>query len=243
MIKRVLLILLFFTLWIELINAQDLNFYGLFPVYNQNGRIYKKWDYSIFLFGAVNTFNQKIEGVTYPAKTFLLYDENAIVFNATKQLSFAISYTYQRSDPFLNSYNNEHRIWEQVTYKHFIKKVTIKHRIRFDERFIQNRTNNSYPLSHRLRYLIGTEFPLQKSGKCYFTSYNEFFFTTSSPRGTFCGENWAYAGIGVKTKKIGNFEAGPTYITWVRNAALDRMNLWYLQLSWITTINLSKENK
>jgi len=28
----------------------------------------------------------------------------------------------------------------------------------------------------------------------------------------------------------------------VQNAALDRMNLWYLQLSWITMLNFAKES-
>ncbi|MDX2190419.1 MAG: DUF2490 domain-containing protein [Bacteroidota bacterium] len=244
MIKRLLATLLLFIVWSEATQAQNLNYYGFFLVYNQTGRIYKKWDYSIFLFAAINTFNQKIDGVSYPPKTFLLYDENAVIYNATKQLSFAASYTYQRVDPFLSSYSNEHRIWEQVAYKHFINKATIKHRIRFDERFIQNRADNTYPLSHRLRYLIGLEMPLKKeSDKYYLTAYNEFFFTTSTPTDAFYGENWAYAGIGVKTKTAGKLEAGPVYITWVRNPAQDRMNLWYLQLSWMTTLNFTKEDK
>ncbi|HSZ26349.1 MAG TPA: DUF2490 domain-containing protein [Cytophagaceae bacterium] len=221
------------------IQAQTLTFYGLFPVYNQTGRIYKKLDYSIFLFAALNTFNQKIGGTDYPSKYFLLYDENALIYNLSKQFSVAASYTYQRTDVFLNSYVNEHRIWEQVAFKHFIRKATLKHRLRFDERFIQDRTNNTYPLSHRLRYLIGADLPL--SDKYYLTGYNEFFFTTSSPRNAFYGEDWAYIGIGLKTK-MGKFEAGPIHITWVRYPAQDRMNLWYLQLSWMTTINLTKDN-
>lgn len=221
--------------------AQNLNFYGLFPVYNQTGRIYKKWEYSIYLFAAINTFDQTIEGVTYPAKVFMIYDENALVYNASKKLGFAVSYTYQRTDPFLSSYVNEHRIWAQVGYKQFLNKTTLRHRLRFDQRYIQDRATDTYPAHNRLRYLIGIEFPLKKeSNKYYFTAYQEFFFTTSTPRDAVYGENWAYAGIGVRTQKAGAFEIGPTYITWVRNADLDRLNLWYLQLTWNTTINFTK---
>jgi hypothetical protein len=218
-----------------------LNYFGLFPVYNQTGRIYKKWDYSLFMFAALNTFNQKMDGVNYPPKAFLLYDENAIIYNATKQLSFAVSYTYQGTDLFQGDYVNEHRVWEQAAYKHSIKNVELVHRLRFDERFIQDRTDNTYPLSHRLRYRLALTVPLKKgSDKYYFTAYNEFFFTTSTPRNAFYGENWAHAGIGIKASKTSSFEAGPIYITWVRDSAQDRMNLWYLQLSWITTLNITK---
>jgi hypothetical protein len=243
--KRLLISFLFFSFWAESLNAQNLNFYGLFPVYNQNGLIYKKLDYSLFFFGAINTFEQKIENVSYPSKLFIGYGEAALSYNFTSRFSAAFAYVYERQHPFDSYYRNENRLYQQLTYKHPVSsKATLKHRLRFDERFVQNRSTGETPLTHRLRYLIGIEFPLKKeSDQYYFTAYNEFFFNTFTPRDAFYGENWAYAGIGLKTKKVGKFEAGPIYINWVRNAAQDRLNLWYLQLSWITQINLTKNQQ
>jgi len=221
-----------------LLTAQNLNYFGLFPVYNQNGNISGKFDYSIFLFGAVNTFNQTIEGTNYPPKVFILYGEGAVSYNFNKNFSASFAYVYERQNPFGSDFRNENRLYQQLTYKHFVGNSTIKQRLRFDERFVQNRATGEAPLSHRLRYLLGFETPI--SEKWYFSTYNEFFFSTSLPQDAFYSENWGYAGVGFKTKKWGNIEAGPIFITWVRNPAQERMNLWYLQIAWMTEINLSK---
>lgn len=235
MVKKLILIALL-LLNLSYLKAQNFNYFGLFPVYNQNGNIYKKLDYSLFFFGAVNTFDQTIEGISYPSKVFIAYGEAVLVYNFSRKFSIAGAYVYERLNPFGSDFRNENRLYQQITYKHFLsEKTTLRHRLRFDERFVQNRQSGETPLTHRLRYLFGIETKL--SEKLYFTAYNEFFFTTSTPRDALYSENWAYAAIGFKTKKIGNFEAGPIYITWVRNANQDRMNLWYLQLTWITTIN------
>lgn len=223
-------------------HAQTQNYAGLFPVYIQSGKIYKRLDYTIFAFGAVNTFNETIAEVNRPAKVFLLYSEQDLIYNFSKRFSFAASYTYQRTDPFLKTYVNENRVWEQLTYKHPVGRITIKHRVRYDERFIENRETGKYPLSARVRYLIGIDFNLSKSNdKYFFTAYNEFFFTTSHPRNAFYSENWAHAGIGMKMGKAGSVEAGPIFISWVNDQQGDRMNLWYMQLTWMTTINISKK--
>jgi hypothetical protein len=241
MIKKIA-ITFFIAINIQItLKAQNLNYFGLFPVYNQNGNIYKKWDYSLFFFSAINTFNQTIKGVDYPPNVFLVFGEAALAYNVNRKFSIAGAYVYQGANVFNSDYVSENRLYQQITYKHFInEKTTLRHRLRFDERFIQDRETGKAPLSHRLRYLFGIETVL--SEKLYFTVYNEVFFTTSTPKAAFYSENWAYAAIGFKTKKMGNFEAGPIFITWVRDAAQDRINLWYLQLTWITTLNFSKQN-
>ena len=236
----------FFTSFVLLLiayhtNAQTLNLFGVFPSYSQSGRIYKKWDYSLYLFGAINTFNQTIQEVKNPPKVFLLYSDNIIAYNFSKRFAAAVSYTYQRTDPFLNTFINENRVWQQIGYKCSIGKLQLRQRLRNDERFIQNRPiTSNYYFSDRLRYLIGIEFPLKKESNYYFNAYNEFFFTLTKQRFAVYQENWAYAGIGTKTKKTGNFEIGILSVSWLRDSNKDRLNLWYLQLTWITTINISK---
>lgn len=237
-----LLTVLSLVLIVASAQAQTQNYAGIFPVYTQSGKIYKRLDYAIFAFGAVNTFNETIAEVNRPPKVFLLYSEQDLIYNFSKRFAFAASYTYQRTDPFLKSYVNENRVWQQIGYKHPVGRITMKHRLRYDERFIQNRETDKYPLSTRLRYLIGVEFNLSKnSDRYFFTAYNEFFFTTSKPRNAFYGENWVHAGIGIRNGKANSFEAGPIFISWVNDPQGDRMNFWYMQLTWITTINISKK--
>lgn len=60
------------------------------------------------------------------------------------------------------------------------------------------------------------------------------FFNLDESATAIYGENWAYAGIGYKTEKVGTWEVGPLYIFWVANKQNDLINFFYLQLSWIT---------
>lgn len=53
----------------------------------------------------------------------------------------------------------------------------------------------------------GGSIPLsKKADKLYFSAYNEFFFNTYKAATAIYGENWAYAAVGFKTAKAGNFE-------------------------------------
>lgn len=225
------------------ITAQNQNFYGIFPVVSHSGILSKKFEYNFFLFTALNTFKQEYDGVKYPKKAVMFYVENTLIYNFNPKFSVAASYTYQRNNPFTSDYSNENRLWQQVTYRAFLKKTKLIFRLRFDERFTKDRVTNERPLSTRLRGLVGIELRLKKdTDKYYFTAYNEFFFNTSKPTYSIYAENWAYAGVGIKTQKYGSFEVGPLYIGGVRNANIDLQNLIYLQLSWITNIDWRKKD-
>ena len=229
--KKSILVLLLTFLSIVM-KAQNVNNYGFFPVYSQSGDISKKLNYNLFLFGAVDVNKTG-------NKWFMFYTENTFGYKITDKLSFAASYVYQRT--FVNQKYaiNEHRVWQQIQLETPINsKFEIKNRIRFDERFVQNIETGNYPFSHRLRYLIGSK--LKLNTKFYISAYNEFFFQTSKPRSAIYGENWAFVGLGINTSKKTSLDIGPTYITWVTNDNLDRLNLWYLQVQFNTTLNFTK---
>ena len=77
--------------------------------------------------------------------------------------------------------------------------INLKHRLRFDNRFVHNRTTGETPYIHRLRYLIGLDVPIKsKKNNLYFTAYEEAFFNTFKNPSAVYGENWAYAAIDVK---------------------------------------------
>ncbi|MBY0435466.1 MAG: DUF2490 domain-containing protein, partial [Cyclobacteriaceae bacterium] len=112
-----------------------------------------------------------------------------------------------------------------------------------DGRFIQDRVTGESPYTSRLRFLIGAAIPLsQKSDRLYFTAYNEVFFNTYKNPVAVYAENWAFAGIGLRTKKSGAFELGPFYIASVGNTSDNWLNYYYLQLNWITHLDFRKKN-
>jgi hypothetical protein len=113
----------------------------------------------------------------------------------------------------------------------------LTHRLRFDGRFVQNRFTNETPFTHRVRYLIGMDVPINE--KLYFTTYEEAFFNSFKNAGVVYGENWAYAALGKKLNKNNTIEAGILFVTW--NIGNDEwFNQYYFQLTWISHLNFQK---
>ena len=216
---------------------------GVFPTIDHSGTISNKLEYSLYYFGGLNLINTKVNGIEDPANFFVFYSEQALTYKLNSHLSFTGSYVYERQHPTENNYRNENRFYLQSTYKYTLGRTSLKHRLRFDGRFIENRTTGETPFTSRARYLIGLSTPLQKTkDNLYFSAYNEFFFNTYKASNTIYGENWAFAGIGIKTAKAGNFEVGPLYIFWVNNSAWkDLTNFYYLQFAWSTHIDLRRK--
>jgi hypothetical protein len=235
--------LLTIVLLLHTLAGQAQNYHGVFPTIDHSGTISNKISYSLYYFIGANLINEKVNNVRPPANVYFLYTEQALSYNIIPQLSVTGSYVYERLRPFGDDFRNEHRFYLQGTYKYDVGKTTVKHRLRYDGRFIQNRITGESPYTSRLRYLTGLSFPLKKnSDKYYFSAYNEFFFNTFRASETLYAENWAYAGAGIKTKKAGSFEAGPLYIFWVNKAAInDLTNFIYLQCTWSTHIDLRKK--
>lgn len=223
------------------VGAQSINHAGLFPTIIHSGTLSDKWGYSLYYFGAANLYNDVVNNQQDKANLFILYSEQAISYNLGKGWSLAGSYVYERQRPLANTYRNENRLYVQATYQHMAGRSGLKQRLRFDGRFIQNRTTGETPFTHRLRYLTGITTPLGKKEKYYFTAYNEFFFDTHKGANPTYSEDWAYAAIGYKTAKAGTIEAGPLYIFWVIDNMNTRKNMYYMQLSWITHIDYRKE--
>lgn len=224
-------------------HAQNNNHVGLFPTIDHSGSITDKLHYSFYYFTAFNLINDVADNKNEEPNFFVFYSEQALSYNLNKNLSFTGSYVYERQNPIDTDYRNEHRFYAQTTYKHYLNKTALKHRLRYDGRFIQNRITGETPFTNRVRYLIGLTKPLYKKERYYFNAYNEFFFNTFKKTPVIYAEDWAYAGIGYKTAKAGSFEPGLLYIFWVNNQQFDLTNFFYLQLTWTTQLNLRKQNK
>jgi hypothetical protein len=223
--------------------AQSTHVGGLFPTIDHSGTISKHLDYSLYYFGAFPLVNFNAPDVAKDAKLLLFYSEQALTYNVNKQLSFSGSYVYQRENGTDGVYASENRVFVQATYKHSAKALNLKHRVRFDNRFVYNSVTKETPYTHRLRYLLGLECPIKsKKNNLYFTAYEEVFFNTFKNASAAYAENWAYAAIGFKLNERNKLETGPLYITW-NTGGDDWFNQYYLQFTWISHLDLSKRNK
>ena len=84
---------------------------------------------------------------------------------------------------------NEHRIFQQFTSKQKIGSMSLSHRYRFEQRFVEA------DFKMRLRYFLALKIPLIKSeavpAKLYVSAYNEVFLNTES---SVFDRNRVYAG-------------------------------------------------
>jgi len=122
--------------------------------------------------------------------------------------NFLIGYGYILSKNYLVESDdkmslNEHRIFQQFTSKQKVGIVSINHRYRFEQRFVEE----DYKM--RFRYFLGLNIPLQNidedNKKLYLSAYNEIFLNTAS---SIFDRNRVYGGIGYQFNKNIKLELG-----------------------------------
>lgn len=234
----------FFVFLLSLVSistyAQSVNVGGVFPTIDHSGTLSKKFDYSLYYFAALPLVNFDKPAESKDSYFHLFYSEQALSYNVSSKFSLTGSYVYQRANVVYEDYVNENRFYVQAKYKHSIKKINLTHRLRFDGRFVENHFTNETPFTHRVRYLIGFDTPINE--KLYFTVYEEAFFNTFNDPGAVYGENWAYAGLGKKLNDKNKIEAGLLYVTW-NIGKTNWFNQYYLQLTWISHLDFSKKKE
>lgn len=114
---------------------------------------------------------------------------------------------------------NEHRIFQQFTSKQKIGSVSLSHRYRFEQRFVES------DFKMRLRYFLALKVPLIKTeavpAKMYLSAYNEVFLNTES---SVFDRNRVYGGFGYQLNKRVRIEAG--YMSQLfENSSRDQFNL------------------
>ena len=222
------------------IKAQSTYVGGLFPAIDHSGTLTNKLDYSLYYFAAFPMVNFNKPNVSKDAYFNLLYLEQALTYKVSSKFSVTGSYLYQRANVVYDNYVNENRFYLQAKYKHSLKKINFTHRLRFDGRFIKNRITNETPFTHRVRYLIGMDVPI--NDKLYFAAYEEVFFNTFSGANKVYGENWAYAGVGKKLNEKNKLELGVLYVTW-NTGGTNWFNQYYVQLTWSSHLDIRKNKE
>lgn len=103
-------------------------------------------------------------------------------------VGYVYTWNYQYGRQPAKFENNEHRIWQQVLYKHkILRRILADHRLRFEQRFIQSRTlSDDEVLYHgytnrqfRIRYRFQARLPLKGNeivpGAWFLGVYDEVF--------------------------------------------------------------------
>tara|TARA_B110000967_G_C18720552_1_gene477405 strand:- start:178 stop:852 length:675 start_codon:yes stop_codon:yes gene_type:complete len=135
-----------------------------------------------------------------------------------------VGYGYINSENYVGDTSekitvNEHRIFQQFTSKQTIGAVSLTHRYRFEQRFVEA------DFKLRLRYFLAFKISLVKTealpSKVYLSAYNEVFLNTES---AVFDRNRVYGGIGYQVNKNIRIEAG--YMSQLfENASRDQFNL------------------
>lgn len=98
---------------------------------------------------------------------------------------------------------NEHRIFQQFTTKQKVGILSLSHRYRFEQRFVES------DFKMRFRYFLGLKVSLQNNedgnNPLYLSAYNEIFLNTKS---AIFDRNRLYGGLGYQFSKQLRLEIG-----------------------------------
>lgn len=146
--------------------------------------------------------------------------------------------------------NNEHRIFQQVSYKHKLGRVSFNHRGRLEQRFIQVHTteageiiNQGYDLYlNRFRYRLMVNVPLNKSEKVFASFYNEAFIEFGkNVKYHNPDQNRLFIGAGYQVNNKVTVTTGFLYHMLVKLNGVQQENNFGVQANLTYNIDLTKE--
>ena len=145
-------------------------------------------------------------------------------------LGYLLNNTYLHLNGATDDVLNEQRIWEQYVYKHKLSTVSLSHRFRLEQRFI-DRMGRADLFSQRFRYFVRAIVPLRKGQQTfdkgiYAALQNEVFLNLQNKdqlNGNVYDQNRAYLALGYRLSKKLDIEAG--YLNQaIKGAAENTMN-------------------
>lgn len=189
--KSIALIFILFLFGTSCSYAQKLEsallYYGQTKFTNSKFGIYHELQIRDFQFGGDHNQTLIRVGGQYQIKP-----------NLTATLGYGYIYSELKGAP--NNPFNEHRIFQDLVWTHNLQSTRIRHRLRLEERFIEDRD-----VYGRARYCLFADIPLSEkkfaAGGTYIALYEEVFINAFQPEPlkTF-DRNRLYAGVGYKVK-------------------------------------------
>lgn len=169
-------------------------------------------------------------------------------------LAYVYTWNYKYGKQPAAFENNEHRIWQQVFYNHSVKRLKVDHRLRLEERFIQQHhlttdgavVDDGYVVNQtRLRYRLMARLPLNKStiepGTVFVSVYDEIFYswgeqvTYERP-----DQNRIFVGAGYQFDKKLTLQGGCLYQLLVKSNGTKQENNIGLQLMLTYNVDTTK---
>jgi hypothetical protein len=166
-----------------------------------------------FTFDAQFRFSQSFEGMQH-------FVRNGLDIYVNKKFSFVplgymYVWNYRYGELPSRFADNEHRLWQQLSYKHAAGKWRFNHRLRLEQRFLQSHSlsttgeeiDNGYNIfRNRIRYRLVVQFPLQGSSiqpKSFFAGgMNESFYSWGKDVSTYeIDQNRFFVGVGYQITK------------------------------------------
>ncbi len=119
-----------------------------------------------------------------------------------------LGYAFIYSEPYVSgtddkTSSNEHRIYQQFVTRQQFNRVSLQHRYRFEQRFLEE------DFQLRLRYFLSANIALNtkemQDGTVYLSLYNEIFV---KPEDQYFDRNRVYGGVGYRFSKNVRTEIG-----------------------------------
>ena len=154
------------------------------------------WDSWIMLYGThkiSNSFNLITEIRLHDYGVFKVLDNRFIRTGLSYQIVTGVSitagYIHQYSETIDNTSISENRSYEEITFKNKIKKLSLSHRYRLENRWINRNGNTDF--SNRMRYRLMISHPL--FDKFYVKFFDEIFINFQKP---LFNQNRLHLGLG-----------------------------------------------
>lgn len=197
-------------------------------------------------------YAREFEPMQYQARTALevkLGDHFVLV-----PLAYVYTWNYLYGRQPASFANNEHRIWQQLSYKHSWGKILLDHRLRLEQRFIQRRTTDQEDnvIYHgydnrqvRMRYRFMARMPLNNAeivpGTWFLGVYDEAFISWGKSV-TFHepDQNRIFAGAGYQFDERLSVLPGFLYQMMIKDNGLKQENNLGVQVMF--TYNIKKQD-
>jgi hypothetical protein len=218
---------------------------------NSNVKIAKKW--SAVVDGQFR-FAQDLQNMQHMLRIGASYDITSKLSVVPVGYSYIWNYKYGKQPA--GFVNNENRIWQQVFFKHKVRSVSVNHRLRLEERYIQNHkaANEGTPAYNaysdnqfRVRYRILANIPISKKtieAKTIYLSIWDEAFISWGKTVTYndINQNRIFVGPGYQVTKALSIQGGFFYQMLIKaNGAKQENNTGaMLQLNY--NIDLTKKD-
>jgi len=192
-------------------HAQTLNQTSAWLFLLNNTKINDKWGaYLDVQFRSADNVDYLRNFLFRPGVTYYVNDKSEVT------LGYLLNVTFNQFNGPADNSLTEHRIWEQYIFKQKISTISLSHRFRLEQRFIETNAVNEDIFAQRFRYFFRFILPLQKNKQKFENGFfaalqNEIFLNIQNKdelNHKVFDQNRAYLALGYRFSKKVDLEAG-----------------------------------